>query len=599
MKMVSSGLQKIKLFFITCMLLQSPFIAAAKYKGEWLAIPGTDQAVFYDKQQKVYINGDENAVLPHGLFLWKSMVNEQDPETKDQYYTTLCGKPDIRRTWTRDPEKLEYVDAYKNSYNPQYYQYQTIELEQMLLLQQLPTTAILNPTINLPTMSPTALPIATTATSTISTTQTATPSVAQPSELTISNPVICLDRNKLFENIMGMNENRFKEQFKRFEPQVIIRPPSNPDSYKPSVSGVQQFFYGGESESFFKANPRARSVIQGELIPFISLWYLRKKIATRLTTTENPIATGTLELIAPPEETDIRRLHELFPGAFFMVSTNFNTLTIRMTDFAHNLNEMNLRPMQGEEAALATMGATIYRRYCVRRINLLAPLYPIFTMQGFTALEQDQGVRPLIIGKKDQKKPLTKKDMQGFTVALHKNIVVTSGASADLSAPDRKLIPSTEIIPACNKQMPTQGPGTITVSHIFTSPFDLSSISKENLEDTEKISSQYSEQVEIAQAVLDAAYELTILTAMDHGAKQLILPMLGTRLFKNNPEWIINSLTRLIPLIALSNIDIKIVLRLKNESIETKIKQLITKIGQYKTTGKPLNDIKILLNPTS
>ncbi|HEV2600698.1 MAG TPA: hypothetical protein VGT41_00235 [Candidatus Babeliales bacterium] len=408
---------------------------------------------------------------------------------------------------------------------------------------------------------------------------------------------VCLDRNQLFENIMGMSEPDFKNLFTKYEPEHKGKSiPGDVANHKPNLKAVNRWFINKKN---LNTHPRSYAVLQGELFPHITLKELRTSIYGQYKNC--PMGTGTLSIITPPDETDIRRMHEIYPNAFFMIASNFNALEGGMGQFNRNLNGMNHAPVQGEEAALATMGAAIYRRYLVPRINQLQDLGGIFDLQGMKPEEEDGGARPFITSKIDAKKAITRKDMEGFAVTLHKDIVVTSGASTDPNALDRQMIDRSDKrrkIPICNKQMPTQGPNVVTVSHILTSAHDLSGLPRKqnNPGAVDTTSRAYPAQAEIARAVLDASYEATILTAMEYCADQLILTLIGASAFRNDAKWIVETLERLIPLIVASNIDIKIVLFEKYPELQAMVEGVIAKIEQYKKEGNQAESLDQLLN---
>jgi hypothetical protein len=344
-----------------------------------------------------------------------------------------------------------------------------------------------------------------------------------------------LNRDMLFDDVMGISEDEFKSQ-------AGVQPKTN---IKPAVAAAQNVVARQQG-----VYPRANAVTEGRWSQ-VSVGTLQNgqrvqglisKIARK------QYGKGRISLLvhdnSNPRETDIRYLHERFHGAYFLIASNFNALEGGMGDYSNNLSGMNYHPVQGEEAAMATMPAAIYRRYLVEPINLLKDLTDTFDMGT------NRYGSPIIVGVKRN----AQLNESAFNIGLHENIIVSSGYN------DNKMINRGDgkMKPASNKQLPTQGNGVLRVSHIYAAAHDLS----RNEHDVH--------QQAIAKFVLKAVYKGTVLAAIERGARQLILTMIGASAFRNNPDWIVEAMRELEPLIAASDLDIYMVVRHQDPSVQAR-----------------------------
>lgn len=361
-----------------------------------------------------------------------------------------------------------------------------------------------------------------------------------------------MDRTKLFDDIMGIPETLFQKQVGAI-------------STKPDIASVNSWYDNKISELSKALTPFSQGKLEKIRSVKIGTWTqpslneLRQRVSKKLSSQR--MLTGNLRLIIHdpknPCESDIRYLHTRYPDAFFMLASNFNALEGGMGDYRVGHDHMNTGPVQGEEAVMATMGAGIFRRYFLPRINLLQNMNHLFN------IDTTYGT-PIIIGLKNSTLKLTPQDMASLSIGIHSDIAVTSEYN-----PDNKMIHRSGQyhIPAYNLETPIIGPGSVRVSHIITSGHDLRNVDP-----------QSEEQQDIARAIIVASYEATLLAAIDGDAKKLVLTMLGAGAFNNNPMWIVEALNRLIPVIVLSDMDIYIVVRHSNAKVQQDVQQELEKL---------------------
>lgn len=347
---------------------------------------------------------------------------------------------------------------------------------------------------------------------------------AQKKPVSKNLPKGMLDRDYLFDAVMGISETSFKNLFPR-------------DQWgKPDRIQVTTWLQNNGIEIDDEWSVETLNDLRDQA---------SKKIAAK--DFSSPNSFGSLTLLIHndknPKVTDIRALHEKYPGAFFQIASNFNALEGGMGNFKANLSGMNHSPVQGEEATMATMFATIFRRYALDRINLLENLNTIFKI----SVRNTPLIQGLAAGKT---LPITRKDMGPLLIGLHENILVTSGYNDD-----NKMIPRSasdpRLKPAYNKNLRTKN---IRVNHIFVAAHNINQNQRKDIviNNTHK---------EIARAILRADYEGTLLTALVHDANVLVLTMLGANAFRNDAQWIAQALGDMVDLILASGIKVYLVVR--------------------------------------
>jgi len=350
-----------------------------------------------------------------------------------------------------------------------------------------------------------------------------------------------LDRYKLFDDIMGISEDHFKELVGASTGQ------------KPDIARAKKIITYQQS-----IYPRAQTITQGTWAQ-PTLEQLRICVHARLDhKISEPTQFGSLHIVVHdpqnPKKTHARALHEQFPNGYFQVASHFNALEDRMGNYAYNLSNMNDAPAHGEESVLATMPAAIYRRYIMEPINLLSSVEHIFNL-GF-----DNDNTPLIKGLKKQG-PITNIDMRHFSVGVHHNIAVTSGYNDDGKMITRENDPFARPKPAYNKWMPDAGNDAIVVNQIFTAAHDINPKNRHDIEIT-------PEQSAIARAVIYATYQATILAAVDNGAKTLVLMMLRPEVFNNDPSWVAQAVSSMSDIIIASGLEVHMVIRHRRADVQ-------------------------------
>lgn len=351
-----------------------------------------------------------------------------------------------------------------------------------------------------------------------------------------------VDRNKLFDDIMGISEDEFK------------RLTHAPAETKPSTANAIKIIH-----QQIKKYPRAQTILHGHW-QLSTLEELRACVSCTMPNKPLPTAFGSLHLIVHdpinPKKTHARALHEQFPDAYFQVSSNFNALEERMGNYRYNLSSMNDAPAHGEESVMATMGAAIYRRYATEPINLLANLSELFM------LSMDENNTPIITGLK-KSLPIRDTDMNQFAVGIHYNAMVTSGYNDDNNMIIRENDPFNRPKPAYNKWMSDMPSDAVMVNQIFTAAHNINPKTRPDIEINE-------EHKAIAHAIIRATYQATILTAIDNRAKDLILMMLRPEVFNNDLDWIIETLSEMTDIIIASGMRVHMVIRHRVPAVQEK-----------------------------
>ncbi|MDR3549844.1 MAG: hypothetical protein P4L31_00380 [Candidatus Babeliales bacterium] len=356
-------------------------------------------------------------------------------------------------------------------------------------------------------------------------------------------PAGMLDRNKLFDDVMEISEDEFKQLT------------GTPQGQKPNVDSARKVI-----EQQQQLYPRAMSITQGNWAQ-PTLEQLRLCVNARLMSKKiNPDDFGSLHLIIHDpqnlKKTHARALHEQFPNGYFQVSSNFNALEEHMGNYSYNLSTMNDAPAHGEESVLATMPAAIYRRYLLEPINLLSGLGDMFI------LDADKNHTPIIKGLK-KSLPITSHDMRNFSVGVHHRVIATSGYNDDNKMITRENDPFNRPKPAYNKWMPDTGNGVVYVNQIFTAAHDINPKNRDDIIITQ-------EHIEIAHAIIQATYEATVLTAVDNGAKDVVLMMLRPEVFNNDPMWVVQAIDTMSDIIIASGIRVHMVIRHRVPAVQQK-----------------------------
>ncbi len=372
-----------------------------------------------------------------------------------------------------------------------------------------------------------------------------------------------LDRTKLFDDIMGMSENEFR--------QLVGGTAGN----KPNPKKVRDFLAQEADGLRSRSGGRAQALLTSSDYTEPTLGQLREQAKKKLHQNLEQGKRGSLHVILfdpnKPHEADIRYLHERFPGAYFQLASNFNALEGGCGDFSINLDHMARGPAQGEEACLATIGAAAYRRYALPPINHLDGLGDVFEIGSYWGT-------PAITGLKKLLGDIDHGDMNPFKISVHKNIIVSSGS--DMSKKTFK--------PDFNKQLPVTGQGVIRVNHILTAAHDINPNRRTDLWLDNEIT--LGKHKAIVYHILSAAYEATILAAINNDAETLVLTMLGAGVFDNDPLWIPTILNILAPLLGASGMKVYLVIRHSDSKVMEAMRKEIMALSTRITVGDYLAD---------
>jgi hypothetical protein len=358
--------------------------------------------------------------------------------------------------------------------------------------------------------------------------------------------ITMIRRNALFNDIMGMTEQEFKNR--------VGHPAGD---LKPDPKAVSAWIRTHAQNLINATHGRARAINQPTWSE-PTLNDLRTRVRQKLIA--HPITQfGSLAYSfhnsAQPKNTDIRALHEQYPNAFFQIASNFNALEGFMGDYSQDLSRMNHGPVQGEEAVMATMPAAIYRRYVLPRINLLSNLNSFFTVNT------PRNSTPVITGAVSKAIP-TPAQLGGLKVGVHRNIAVASGYNDDNATV--LLVGGKRRIPAYNKWMDLKNP--LRVSHIYTAAHNINLHHRKDIQLGNAAVNTIHRA--IARTLLIASYEATVLAAIDAGARTLILTMLGAGAFGNDPLWIVEALQRLEDVIIASGMNVILIIRHENPVVQ-------------------------------
>jgi hypothetical protein len=249
---------------------------------------------------------------------------------------------------------------------------------------------------------------------------------------------------------------------------------------------------------------------------------------------------------------DVAALHTApeFEGALFQVASQFNLLemtgpTIRPED---GVARYAGDPTQGPACAIAAGAATIYRNYCVpvgggtgqthdRQIDMLAglgaalssqlaqPVSALWKMRNGYAQCTAAGLAAIT----DLLANVTDEQREGLrgqlAIGLHSNVEVTGG-NADV-----------------HQRVSQAFCSALPVAYFTTIP--------------------HSAWESFARLVLEAAYEATLLAAVEQastgGSRTVLLTRLGGGAFGNEPEWIDDALWRALCIVEYAGLDIKLV----------------------------------------
>lgn len=316
-------------------------------------------------------------------------------------------------------------------------------------------------------------------------------------------------RNQFFRDIVGVNEAQFRKSRELMQK-------ARPAPGKILNLSTQQIYQTGE----FRLK---------------TLGELRKATATP----DPNRAPGTLHLLLSendPSSLDIGRLQSLprFRKALFQVASNFNALELMSPHDQRAMTEIGnytLDRTQGPFASISAAPGLIARHYYAFE----SPNRPPDTwrqkydgaqieMLKATALRVTNGYVTL---DKDALAYIL--DPEDIAVVVHRDIQVTFGQTA---GSQHLRVSDTEQ----------------TIDQVFTATLDLGS------RQTHFVHEHRAEVARLAKSLLRAAYESTLLAAVEGKRKEVVLTLIGGGVFQNPTEWIVETLENLVPLIVNSGL---------------------------------------------
>lgn len=364
-----------------------------------------------------------------------------------------------------------------------------------------------------------------------------------------------LIRSDFVEDAQGISEEVWRLQLKNLYSINVA---------KGALVPVSHAVYGVDGSNV-KSYPRAQSVFTGNGVSEISLATYRFTTTEylQLQLDEHNRLLGNFSLIQSPQSQDIRHLQIQYPNAYFQIASNFNALEGGMG----NRNTMIIgmagkHAVQGEEAAVAVGGASIYRKYYREPINMLS------NMGSLLRLGTGSSYQPIILGLQPGK-TLTVKNGDNFKVCVHARIAVTSSDDDSLSSDGKPVFNHRESTAITNASK--------LISQVLVSAQDLNPKRNKHAATTE--------QRTIAKVIQKIIYEGTLLAAYlggDTGTK-VILTLVGAGSFANDTSWIADAIERMQDFIIVSGLDVRLVLRGGGSSFDARMNTLKETIQTQRT----------------
>jgi len=423
-----------------------------------------------------------------------------------------------------------------------------------------------------------------------------------------------LFRVDCFFDVMGFYEAEFRDFSQKKEPKWAWCP-----LFKTLQQSLERFVL---TNPYIKKNPQWNALC-GSRFSTLTIEKLKKEIELQQEGEElfKPSDPGRFHLIdgyaikekgswqEALKQTDIAYLQENNPGALFQIASTFNALEGSMglneKDYGRYIETMQFTPTQGENAALATMGATIIRKYCTPPINLLERLSNKITMNN----------KPGRSGTVFKISPaLIKEDGDVVAIGLHSNVVVTSGyygcysekfsgkfSKSDPDAQaritfmeDRQIVKKDrEPFFIFNSRLDLSDPKKlIRIDQVFTAAL--------RLEDTKD-----KTQIANAKILLKAAYQGTMLAAAlrvlqtketNKKQKKVFLTLVGAGAFHNKIKWIVEILKEpwFIEIIEKFGLDVYLVIYPSTRSDKTTLDSELNNLRDLEKTIQSQLDKKTL-----
>lgn len=342
-----------------------------------------------------------------------------------------------------------------------------------------------------------------------------------------------LIRSNFVEDAQGISEEVWRLQLKNLHSINVA---------KGAIVPISHAVYGAEGSNV-KMYPRAHSVFEGNGVSEISLATYRfttiEYLQHQLDEHNRPL--GNFSLIQTPASQDIRHLHVQYPNAYFQIASNFNALEGGMGNRNTMIIDMaGKHAVQGEEGAIAVGGASLYRKYYRKPINML------INMGSLLRLGTGNSYQPIILGLQTGKS-LTVENGDNFKICVHARIAVTSSDDDSLSSDGKPVFNHRESSSITSESK--------LISHVLVSAHDLNPRRNKYAATTEHRT--------IAKVIQKIIYEGTLLAAYlggDTGAK-VILTLVGAGSFANDTSWIADAIERMQDFIIVSGLDVRLVLR--------------------------------------
>lgn len=296
-----------------------------------------------------------------------------------------------------------------------------------------------------------------------------------------------------------------------------------------------------------------------ELVPLNAL-------RARVASTSDPAGRLKVSLVRG----DAGQLHRAREnaGALFQVASQFNLLEMTSPDVTpeDGVTRYQWDPTQGPACAMAAGAATIYRNYCVpvgdqygqtasRQLDCIADLG--------AALSEAIGIRPNALWEM----------RNGYLLATCEGLEAINGYLATLDASQiDNLRGALRIGLHCDVEVTgAEGPDRHSVSQAFCSALPVA----------------YNAGPEgcweqFAKIVLEAAYEATLLAAVENSRKgssnTVYLTLLGGGAFGNDEDWILDALRKAFDRAAAYDLDVRLV---SHNSPTRGLAQLVDQYGGY------------------
>lgn len=428
-------------------------------------------------------------------------------------------------------------------------------------------------------------------------------------------------RHNLFYEVMGMTEGEFQ----------TLQNNKNFNTFFPILSSRKERWGGSRilKSRLGKDSPQIESILQafpGREALLSSSFELRTVNSFRTELKDNPptstkpgqfrVLDGyeiakTEGLSEALKQTDILYLQANNPGAAFQIASNLNCLEGGMggdkstmgpnKDQQPRLEDMQLMAVQGENASLGTMGATILRKYAYH------------AKQPINLLENLENKNILTVNKNGKINSITRalndKDIPDIMIGTHKNVKVTSGYYPPVTygkIPQEKSYQDQAQFLLINGIVAKQKNGNlrdpfyvfnktmdpkqeVRIDQIFTAAIDLNTTRKIQSAVIKKLTKTEAETT--ARVLLQAQYEGTILAAALNGAKKLFLTFVGGGSFGNKISWILDALDNptIVEAVALSGLEVILVVYPNKLIKNPKYTEYKKDTAEIYTTVKKLN----------